>query len=63
MSLPIQFFEKPGRGLDRFTGELVHKKAFSRKYFANFEVSHRPFYWKNHPDHALHIIYGFRPKN
>ena len=53
--MTIQFF-KPGRELDRFTGKLIQSSI------GEFWASHRPYYWKTHPDQMLFIIYGFSQK-
>ena len=43
--------------------EVVLLENSSNFQLENSGVSHRPFYWKTHPDQMLHIIYGFSQKN
>ena len=40
---------------------VVLEISFNRQ-LENSGASHRPFYWKTHPDQMLHIIYGFSQK-
>ena len=38
------------------------ENSSNRQLLENSGVSHRPFYWKTHPDQMSHIIYGFSQK-
>ena len=49
--VPLQFFEKTGRELDRFTGKLIHQKIMSTfSFFLKIWSWAWPFYWKTHPN-------------
>ena len=56
MSMYSVFFK------NRVVSKTVSLENSSNHQLENSWASHRPFYWKTHPDQMLHIIYGFSQK-
>ena len=59
--IPRKFANK-GQSLNCGISETLLLENSSNRQSENSGASHRPFYWKTHPDQILHIIYGFSQK-